>query len=115
MGRPKQPNRLIVTSKQLDYLARCCTDPEMRMVWTDESGQARINVRVDVLRELIAMARFGKGLATLNAKSPEEKSAAGRRAARARWAPHWARKHPEDAPGSAERDARAKPIAGGLG
>lgn len=109
MGRPKRADRLILTPHMLDYLVRCCTDPAYRMVKTDEAGQARIWMRQDVVLELIAMARFGKGLATINAKSPEAKSAVGRAAAMKRWA----RKPAENVPGSPERDATAKRIAGG--
>lgn len=85
MGRSKAPKRLVLTEPMLDYLVRCCTEPAWNMVSTDRSGDRRINLRVNIVLELLRMARFGKGLATLSAKSAADRSASAQKAADARW------------------------------
>lgn len=86
VGRTKMNRRrLILTPPMLDYLTQCCTNREMQMVEIDRFGQARIWMRQDVMLELIAMARFGTGLATLNAKPAAARSANAKKAATARW------------------------------
>lgn len=92
VGRPRKPIRLILTPHMLDYLQRCCDDPTMGMVLTDRSGPQRIDLRVDIVRELLRMARFGKGLATLSARPFTERSAAAKRASETRWSRVRARK-----------------------
>lgn len=80
MGRLRAPTRLVLTPYVLEHLVRCAAE-----TWQNMYGQRVILLRCDVVEELIRMARFGKGLATLTAKRPAERSASAQKAARAGW------------------------------
>ncbi len=84
MGRPKKPRSLVLTGPMLDHIAAWCDEPGN--VGVDAFGQARIWIRVDLVRALVAGARFGRGLATIAAQSPEQRRAVAKRAVAARWA-----------------------------
>jgi hypothetical protein len=91
VGRPKAPTRLVLTEPMLGYLERCCTDHGMGRTRTDQFGQPRVDLRIDIVLELIRMARFGRGLARLNVRSFAARSVSAKTSAAKRWADPTAR------------------------
>lgn len=71
---------LTLTKEQLDRLGRWCDE-------RSASGEPdpTVPLRVVTVRALLRMARYGTALATVNAKPFKQLSAAGRKAANARW------------------------------
>jgi hypothetical protein len=78
MGRPKAPRWNLLTEAALDRIASVAAAKRTRcdMMILDPM----------TVEALVTMARFGKGLATIQAQPPAQRTASARKAATARWA-----------------------------